>query len=238
MRIEVKHCVPDAVAEEVRDVAQRFLRTEPGARAGGTQQITSLYLDSPSLTFLRWHLDRVPTRFKLRVRAYGETPYSTVYVEVKQKHGVLTRKRRAAVHGGELGRILDGRRLAVSSPDDSQTRALDEFVWRMLRFGATPKVMTRSLRQSWRGFDETAVTADRAVAFRAAYDRRALHVREGWRQMPLPEQTGDAATIVELKYGGQPPAWMATLLRRLAPWRTSLSKYATAMTHLAPWERG
>ena len=46
--------------------------------AGETQAITSLYLDTPSLTFLRWHLEGASERFKLRVRAYGSAPHTIV----------------------------------------------------------------------------------------------------------------------------------------------------------------
>ena len=236
MRIERKHCVPDDIADVVLGIAQEFLSAEPRSPRRA-QQVTSLYLDTPSLTFLQWHVDRSPARFKLRVRAYGDAPYPNVYVEVKQKDGVVSQKRRAAVRATALCAVLNGVCLSECRAAVEEADALDEFVWRTIRYGATPKVLTRSVRESWRAEDETAVTADRFVAFRRAYGRDALYARDGWRRMPLPQHAGMATTILELKHGAQPPLWMADIARRLTPWRTSFSKYATAMAHLAPWER-
>ena len=75
---------PEDVAACVLRTARPFLRLDDHL-AGETQAITSLYLDTPSLTFLRWHLEGASERFKLRVRAYGSAPHTIVYAEVKRK---------------------------------------------------------------------------------------------------------------------------------------------------------
>jgi VTC domain-containing protein len=72
-RLELKYCVPDSVAAYVLEIAKAHLVPEPLAD-GPRQRITSLYLDTADLQFLRWHRERVPDRFKLRIRRYGELP--------------------------------------------------------------------------------------------------------------------------------------------------------------------
>ena len=241
MRVELKYCVPEDVATHVGRIASLFLRPDREA-ADERQAIASLYLDTPSLTFLRWHLDGVPERFKLRVRAYGAAPHPIVYAEVKRKSGVIGRKRRARVSRCAMQALLDrsGPPFTVWN-DCEETSALHEFVWRTVTLGAEPRVLTRSIRESWRGgrrnetWDETAVTVDRVVTFRPAGPREILCPGDGWQPLPLPQHAGRTTAVLELKHGTHPPAWMASLVRELAPWRTSYSKYVVAMKCLHPW---
>jgi hypothetical protein len=240
VRVELKYCVPEDVAARVLRTARLFLRPDNQA-AGETQAITSLYLDTPSLTFLRWHLEGASERFKLRVRAYGAAPHAIVYAEVKRKCGVICRKRRVAVQSDAIRALLDGAGVPPSVASDRDL-ALHDFVWRKVTFGATPKVLTRSIRESWRdgGGGETAVTVDRSVTFRRAAEPATLCPdtlcpERGWQPMPLPQHAGRTAAVLELKHGVNLPAWMAIVIRELAPWRTSYSKYVVAMRHLQPW---
>ena len=83
-RTELKYSVPGPIADAALHVARGYLR--PDAFALGPQQlITSLYLDTAHLTFLRWHRERVVDRFKLRIRRYGDHSAATLYAEVKRK---------------------------------------------------------------------------------------------------------------------------------------------------------
>lgn len=238
MRVELKYCVPEDVATHALRIASLFLRPDRNA-AAETQAITSLYLDTPSLTFLRWHLDKVPERFKLRVRTYGVAPHPVVYAEVKRKRGFVCGKRRACVRRNAMWSLLDGSGLPLPIEHGREERsALHEFVWRRVTFGATAKVLTRSVRESRRGGpgDETAVTVDRSIAFRRARPRETLCPEDNWHLMPLPQHAGQTTAVLELKHASIRPAWMANLVRELAPWRTSYSKYVVAMGRLHSWE--
>src|SRR5438046_2986645 len=81
-RVELKYCVPEPVAASVMTTARVFLLPDPLA-AGSSQRVTSLYLDTAQLTFLRWNQQRVGDRFKLRIRCYGDLPTQTLYAEMK-----------------------------------------------------------------------------------------------------------------------------------------------------------
>ena len=83
-RQELKYCMSERVARRTLDAAREYLVQEPLA-TGPRQRVTSLYLDTPDLTFLRWHRDGVADRYKLRIRYYGAAPAHTLYTELKRK---------------------------------------------------------------------------------------------------------------------------------------------------------
>jgi hypothetical protein len=238
-RLELKYCVPDPVAAAVLEVARLFLRPERGLPAGTGQMITSLYLDTPGLTFMQRHLEDAPDRLKLRVRAYGPPPWPTVYAEIKQKRGGFSRKRRAEINASHLRDVLDGCDLGFAKDlRRDSIRALEEFVWQRLTHNAAPKVLLRTCRESLRGGcgDQTAVTVDRAISYQPTgrFDLEANP--DAWRPLSLPQNAGPATVVLELKHASRPPAWMKAVTAALVRWRVSFSKYVTAMTQLHKWE--
>src|SRR5215216_7020803 len=104
-RMELKYCVPDSVAAFALDVARAHLSPEPLA-GGPRQRVTSLYLDTPDLQFLRWHRECAPDRFKLRIRRYGELSPALLYSEVKRKTRSVVRKQRTAFDARHLPEVV------------------------------------------------------------------------------------------------------------------------------------
>ena len=94
-RTELKYSLPGAIADAALHEARGYLRHDNFA-LGPQQLVTSLYLDTAHLTFLRWHREGVLDRFKLRIRRYGDHAAPMLYAEVKRKTGSVVRKHRAA----------------------------------------------------------------------------------------------------------------------------------------------
>lgn len=235
-RAELKYCVPGPISEGALDVARRYLVPDVLA-LGPRQRVTSLYLDTAQLTFLRWHRERAAERFKLRIRRYGEQPAPMLYAEVKRKTGSVVRKRRAAFPAPALHAVLRGSGLPDSeaSPDDSDD--LKEFVHRRSQSGAAPRMLVTCVRESLRDpKDGTAVTVDRDLRYQPTCRGDLLGDASAWHPMPLPGGSGGATALVEVKYAVDPPAWMEALTVQLAPWRVSFSKYAAAMNDCATGE--
>jgi len=235
-RFEIKYCVPDPVAAAILSVARVFLVPERGLAVGQAQTITSLYLDTRELTFMRWHIEDEPERFKLRVRAYGAAPWPTMFGEIKEKQSGLSRKRRAEVPANRLDELLNGSHLAFANglpPPAAVT--LEEFAWRRLTLRASPIVLLRASRESMRGGfgDTSAVTVDRDIVWQPASWRTFDADPSAWRPLPLPP-TGSA--IVEIKHGPRRPRWVAGLMGELAGWRVAFSKYVAAASQLQSWE--
>jgi hypothetical protein len=243
-RTELKYSVPGPVADAALHVARGYLRYDAFA-LGPQQLVTSLYLDTAHLTFLRWHRERVVDRFKLRIRRYGDHPAPTLYAEVKRKTGSIVRKHRAAfpadalhavlsgapptnAEGWACARELEGRVLLDPAP-------IEEFMRHRSRCGAVPTMLVTCVRESLRDLrDGTAVTVDRDLRYQPTCRGDLIGEGGTWRPIPLPDAFGHASALLELKHVLQPEPWMATLIEQLAPWRVSFSKYAAAMTATAP----
>jgi len=219
-RFENKYALSRSAATQVVEYVRSILSPDRGVDR--PQQITSLYLETPDLTFYQWHNDRRIDRFKLRIRGYGQPPSGNVWVEIKRKSGELVRKRRAEVALSKLDQVLAG----VVPPDCS---ALREILSVYGDFDARPKVLVRCVRTAFRDhntYGEVAVTEDREIVCQAASSYDLVGNPQAWRPIALPHES---STIVEFKYVNCPPAWMASLMSELVKDRVRFSKYATAM---------
>ncbi len=235
-RMELKYCVPAGISEMVLDVARAYLVPDVLA-LGPRQRVTSLYLDTPQLTFLRWHRDRAGDRFKLRVRRYGEQPGPTLYAELKRKTGSVVRKRRAAFPAEALHSILESSGVPDSAASPQDAKNLREFAYRRWVSGATPRMLVTCVREPMRDPDEEiAVTVDRDLQYQPTRQADLIGDASAWQSIPILCASGPATALVELKYGGRPPAWMDALIVQLTPWRVSFSKYVAAMSQCATGE--
>ena len=207
-RLELKYCVPGSVAERVLDIARAYLVPEPFA-CGPRQRITSLYLDTPDLQFLRWHHERASDRLKLRIRRYGEVSPDVLYSEVKRKTRSVVRKERSAFVPAELAAMI----------------ARSRTTW-----NATPRVLVTGIRESLRDPQSmTAVTVDRSLQHQPMCDTDLQGHAAAWRRLPLPPSNAADPVLLELKHEFEIPGWMLPLIDTLAPARVSFSKYAAAM---------
>ena len=206
-RLELKFIVSESVAAHVLDVARTHLVPDPMA-GGLRQRVTSLYLDTDDLQFLRWHRERADDRFKVRIRRYGEAPAAVLYSEVKRKTQSVVRKLRVPFAPDQLEAI-------VASHFDSTA--------------CRPRVLITAVRESLRRpGTEDAVTVDRALQYQPAESADVLGAPGSWRSVPLPRAGADWV-LLELKFGAYAPAWMRSLMDVLTTARVSFSKYAAAM---------
>lgn len=227
MRVELKYSVPEDLAAWALRWSGVFLERERGLT--GPQRITSLYLDTPTLTFFRWHCEGRADRFKLRVRGYGDATRECVWAEIKRKAGMIVHKQRAPLPVIVLDSFLRGE-APVNAPMD-----LEEFHRRRKAFQASPKLLLTCERDSLRDKEgacgELAVTVDRKIRYQPTRRNDLLDDPDSWRAVKLPG-TGDrnnpAVAIVEVKYMHQPPSWMSAMMLRLAPHRVGFSKYRAA----------
>ena len=219
-RFENKYALSEELAERVLERARPFLMPDRGIN--GPQRITSLYLETPDLTFYQWQNDRRNDRFKLRIRGYGEPPSNCVFVEIKRKTGDLVRKERAEV-------ALQGLSAKLGCVEASDSPALQEFVKTHHDLGAHPRILVSCLRTALRDnntYGEIAVTVDREIVCQPISEYDLAGNSTAWRPLALPNNT---TAIVELKYVYQPPVWMAALMVELADYRVRFSKYGTAI---------
>ena len=234
-RVELKHAVPELLAEQALDWSRAFLPPDRG-RVG--QRVTSLYLDSPEFTFYRWHRQRRTHRFTLRVRAYGEQPADRVFVEVKRRAGDVRWKLRTDLPAASLAPVLLGGDREPAG--GARGAAPDEFIARRRAYAARPIMLVSCLREALRDrgvAGEVAVTVDRRIMYQPTERPDLVADPDRWRAVILPVRPGSPMVILEMKYVNAPPAWMATLLRHLASYRVSFSKYSAAVQQHAAWSQ-
>ena len=108
-RLEFKYIIPPNLIPELRAFVRLFCVPDKHAPGDPPQYtITTLQLDSPSLSLYKAvHLDTF-NRFKLRARSYGDAQ-NVIHLEVKRKLHYRIIKSRAAVP-----RELWGRETALS----------------------------------------------------------------------------------------------------------------------------
>lgn len=232
-RFEYKFWMPGALADEALRFSAPYLRCDDWAPGG--QRNTSLYLDSPRLTFADLHRQGAPDRSKLRVRAYGNPPVGPAFVEIKRKVKQVTLKQRAAIPIEHVEALVrDGVMPKVQSAEEQRT--LEGFLYLMLVHQARPTVLVTCRREAYASVnpDEgVRLTVDRDVWYQPA---PGPHLRgDPRRWVPLCGQRGyqsGSFALIELKFRAVAPWWTTQLAQALQLVPTAFSKYITAIDAL------
>jgi hypothetical protein len=227
-RFEYKYLVSEPLARQLRARIQPFTRPDPHAHSpGGEYTITSLYLDSLDLQLLEMGLTGQADRFKLRVRTYSPDCTAPAFLEVKRRVNGIVHKTRTRV-GGPAARAL--LRAGTRPRDASSAPGLVEFERRVLALRARSTLNVRYRREAHvgRGPDSVRVTFDRALECADGRRGELSPPPSAWRPVPL------GGVVLEIKFTGAFPAWLAGLARALDLERRSISKYSQALLRAAP----
>lgn len=238
-RFEYKYWLSDAAAELLLRLTAPYLRCDDLAPGG--QRNTSLYLDSAGLDCFRAHVESAPDRFKLRVRAYGDSsswdPQVPAFFEIKRKVKSVVFKRRAVVPMSAVPLLLAGQKVSeLVLKTLEEERTLESFLCAMLLHRAEPKVLITCRRQAFTAIDrceDVRLTLDREVSYQPAADRTLQAPRNGWMRLcGIGSYQATASTLVELKFRGSAPLWILDILQRLRLVPSNFSKYVAAVQHL------
>lgn len=236
-RTEVKYWVTEAVAQRIAAFANPYLELDPFSRAGVRTRNVSLYLDTRGLVCLHSHLLGAPDRWKLRVRAYGEPPTGSAFFEVKRKLKSITMKTRATLPVSAVAGVLTGRHVPVpAAPDEKKN--LDAFVFLQRLHRVEPQVVVAAYREAFvsRLRDDVRMTIDREIVYQPAYGPELVTRPHAWVTVPGPDEGrtwyGKRRALIELKFRGPAPVWMAEMVSGFGLKQEAFSKYVAAMTHL------
>lgn len=258
-RREVKFLVPKSRFAEFSSVVAKHLPMHVVRTWGDSapplsdQSVTTVYFDTPERELFR-AADGTEHNIKLRVREYdaihpelraiaereGAGFDEIVWIELKQREGDRTSKRRAAVPKPDLVAFLEqGVRspamdvIARTVPETEDVLdALQRFV-RDLGKPLHPACVVNYVRSAWQALDGSVrVTIDRDVAFHAP-------TADQWRRQDLTDRAslgppvgGETACIVEVKLRGELPGWLESALRRCDATRVDYSKFVAATVAL------
>ena len=220
-RYEIKYRITPDKAEHVREWIARYMEPDAHGEGGSARYpVHSLYLDDPDWRIYRETRNGNFSRFKLRARTYAFSPTAPVFLEVKSRNGEAMRKSRGEVDRAEAVRILDG-----GTPRNVGGSAIENFRTHMDRYRAIPRVWVTYERSAYVGGDRglVRITFDSSIA--CAPPTKGLAEPEKW--YPIDEVKG--IVVLELKYNGSYPAWVADTVRRFDLERRSMSKYRHAV---------
>lgn len=228
-RYEMKYIIDEIRAAGIVRYIRPFLQPDRYSKLqrGGMYPIVSLYLDAPDLQLCRESLTGVKNRFKLRIRSYTDEPEYPRFLEIKRRINQVIMKSRARVTDQDVPILLQSRPLPPQGYTTDQT-ALGQFQFYMAWIHAGPMVLIRYMRQAFEGTseDRVRVTFDRELCYKVTHEPRVRLGGSGWQHNVL--TTGH--TVLEIKFTGSYPIWLARLVREFDLEVTPVSKYATSLT--------
>ncbi|MSQ01653.1 MAG: polyphosphate polymerase domain-containing protein [Myxococcales bacterium] len=220
-RFEIKYRLDVDRAAALRRWVQGTDHLAPDAFGEGgsaAYNVHSLYLDSADWVVYRETRAGLQQRYKVRARCYNWTSPRKVFLEVKHRANESMWKTRAEVGLADAVRVVNGEPPSASTPS---TEALENFRGLVDRRHLYPRCWVSYRRHAYVGGvrDLVRVTFDsRIVAAPATVD-----LCEPPRWYPVPESAG--IEILELKYSGSYPSWVAEMVRRFDLERKAFSKF-------------
>jgi hypothetical protein len=227
-RFELKYLVTEIQAARIERYVGPFLPPDRYSKLqrGGHYPIVSLYLDSPDMRLCRESMTGVKNRFKLRIRSYTDDPEYPRFFEIKRRINQVIVKSRARVTDRDVSALLTGRSLPPQGYTTDEV-ALNQFQLYAANIRAGPIVLIRYMRQAWEGTsqDRVRVTFDRSLCYKVTDEPQVRLGGSGWQRNALTE----GSAILEIKFTGRYPAWVARLVQDLGLEARSISKFATSI---------
>ncbi len=232
-RFELKYIIEESVALAVRDYVGTQLELDEFSvgRPNYSYPVHSLYLDSDDLQLYQSTVNSEKNRYKLRLRFYNDQPDTPVFFEIKRRVDNAILKQRGGVKRAAVDSILAGHLpepAHLKSKDPKQFFAVQRFCELMKRLDAKPKVHVAYLREAWLPHDGNSVrvTMDRQVRDDPEPTARLS------TQMKNPVLVFGNSVILEIKFTGRFPQWLADMVRAFNLRPCSAAKYVDGICRM------
>lgn len=219
MRREKKYLL----TEKSYQLLQSSLLSRFEAESYSGETVCSIYYDTSDHLLIRLSLEHPVYKEKFRVRWYGSTPHNgIVYAEIKKKYRGVVYKRRIPSDPASV-RLLEH---TGHIPVEAQSAASREMEWLFKRYPLRPAVMIAYEREAWHCRDHPSlrITFDRNLRARD----HSLDLEKGDEGI-LFMQPG--SVLMEIKFPGASPLWLARILSQCQVFPTRFSKYGTWFLH-------
>ena len=226
-RREKKLLVDSQLIPVLKQEFLRYMRPDKHNKDGLPYVISNLYFDNDCDDSIRHSISKPSFKEKLRLRVYGLSPAkdSEAFIELKKKLNRVGTKRRAVLTLGQAedyiatGRHPDG----LSYLDEQVLREIDYY---LSVTHAAPKVYISYQRNAYFGMEDSSlrITIDQDILTR----RDNLVLDDGRYGTPL---LPEGKTLLEIKFTGALPMWMANLMSQYHLTFGSFSKYGTEYKH-------
>ncbi len=244
-RYECKYIIPAALRQPIKDHIACYTRPDRYTERNpdGGYLITSLYLDTPYLSFHLAKSRKDLNRFKLRIRIYDDQLDGPVFFEIKRKiKGIINKRRVMIRHRDWAAHMHGGDALRQDATTARDANAIEEFLSLMDRWQAFPAVLVKYSREAYQGEidDYSRVTFDSRLLCRRASDFRFAGGTVGWSAIddPTAVERLYSGVVLELKFANRAPLWMVDLVQRFGLQLRGFSKYSTSVEQTLGTYRG
>ncbi len=229
-RFELKYHVSERASAKIRNCLRSRLSPDP--HAGGPKargySVYSIYFDSRDFELRQRTLNGDRNRYKLRMRYYDLEPTSPVFLEIKRRQGHAILKERCAISREAADHFLGGGTLApddLLDPSPGEISALQTFERQARLLNARPITKVCYGREAWENEEDhdVRVTFDRDVLTAPCTDKRVSSPPDD------PLNVFGRDVILELKFTGRYPLWMAELVRHCNLLAGSAAKYVDGL---------
>lgn len=225
-RYELKYRIPETKARAIAQYVSAFIHPDRYAKnkPGNEYLISSLYLDTPTLTLCNETLQGKKNRFKLRIRGYDDNPLSPVFLEIKRRACNVIVKSRVGVEKAALGNILAGRFIPPLTYTKDRD-AFNQFMMYAAALSARPIVLVRYLRQAFEGDSDNRVriTFDRQLCFKTTCQPVVSVNGTGWTSVAMD------FVVLEIKFTSRYPLWLSEMVKIFDLKQSSMSKYVSSV---------
>ena len=213
-RKEMKYLVPEE--KYLPFLADLVKHTAPDPYR--TYTVCNVYYDTDIFNLIRMSMDRPLYKEKLRMRSYGvPSPDTPVYIEIKKKYDRRVYKRRETLPYAAACDFFD----RGIYPAEQDTQIMRELRYALERYKPTPRLFIAYEREAYMGIGEERglrVTFDNGIRYRT----QDVSLAAGDHGKPLFDNND---SLLEIKFSGAMPLWLAELLGKHGIRRRSFSKY-------------
>lgn len=247
-RIEDKYIISKKHKDEFMKSINKFM--EPSYPDKDTKFVInkSIYFDSPDLQSLTDHLDRVESRFKIRIRTYAPNGIwgTDRFVEIKYKNGEESKKDRLKIGYDGYRSLIEKSTLPVDEEllllnkdmqSEEETRKIAGILNNMLDHSQFKPVVELNYRRlAFKEGEDIRLTIDEDIEIKYLPGLNLKILRKKQVQKDLEEFEAKYLNfddfILEMKYTNKPPKWFRRKTDKLMMEPERFSKYVWALSRL------
>jgi len=223
-RQEFKYYMSADIAQLISRNLEKFLVSDRNYQEGRKHYVvTSLYFDDSNSSALTEKIDGILAREKYRIRMY-DSEVTSLKAEIKRKIGTVVDKRSWRISKNLVESILDG----TNDLWAEDSKSILDFIAKIKGFGQLPRVIVEYDRQAYEHpLGDLRITIDSNL--RTCNSFTNILNLNGVPRVPVFVQD---AQILEVKFSGEFPKFVADLLNSYPLTRSAISKYVLAQRYL------
>ena len=231
-RYEYKYLVPNSLLGKIREEIIPFVKLDDFAKKHSDAQYTvrSIYYDSPQFSCYKEKIDGIKNRKKYRIRGYNKlSDQSITFLEIKHKNTNCISKSRAPLYYKNVSETLNSKKIEdfvlSFSGNGVEKKDAQKFLYYYNLKNLRPAVLVIYDREAYHGkFDPSLrLTFDKNLRSIIYPDLNELYEESKVKSVM------NNHFIFELKFYGNLPSWIRTLISKYGFNRQSLSKYTMSL---------